>query len=70
MADLLEDVDLSSDALNIGHVGNAAFLQHLHCHFFTCERVDAQLHLAESALTEVTSHHVVANGASALQGRL
>ena len=70
MPDLLQDVDFASDSLDIGHVGNATLLQHLHSHALASDRVDAQLHLPKSALAQVSSHHVVADRTTALQRRL
>lgn len=68
--DLLQNVDFSSDPLDIGHVGDPTLLKHLHSHSLTSDRVDPQLHLPKRALAQISSHHVVPDGPTALKSRL
>lgn len=70
MPDLFENVYFPGHSLHIGHIHDLALLQHLHRHLLARRRMDAQFDLPEGALSEVTGEDVVADFASALQGRL
>ena len=52
MANLLEDVYLTSDPLNVALVLNAIFLEDFDGNFFACDRVGANPDLAKGARAE------------------
>mmetsp|Transcript_6914 Transcript_6914/g.21503 ORF Transcript_6914/g.21503 Transcript_6914/m.21503 type:complete len:281 (-) Transcript_6914:196-1038(-) len=62
VSDKLEDVHLTSDALNIGNLHDSILLQDLHGHAFAREDVAAELHLAEGAFPNGFPQHVVPDG--------
>ncbi len=48
----LEDVDLSSHALDVRLIFNFVFLEDFNCNLFSCQDVSSQADLSESALPE------------------
>lgn len=67
MSDLFEDVDLACDSFHIGYITYFALLQHFHCNFFTCQRVDAKFDFPKSTLAKVACKDIIADSPSSWQ---
>lgn len=52
MSEYLQDADLSCDSLDVGLLDDLLFLQGLNGHLLSRGDVDAESHLAESALSD------------------
>lgn len=61
VSDYLENVYLSRDPLNIMHINDLIFLEHLNCHLLLCQLMSSNHHFTKCTFAEISAKDVVAH---------